>query len=118
MISENLKKWLSLFDVLQKVKNRNLRERLLHNFSSDASLFDALREIIINIRDNNIDLKEDEKRKLIQHREVLRRLLKRSYKSPSVRKKIVNQSGGFLNILLPIVTSVITEIISRSTNHE
>jgi hypothetical protein len=64
-----------------------------------------------NTLKGNVNLSPNQKRKLARHRKILRRLCK-SGESWRTKKKVIKQAGGFiLPLLLPILGSLIKDIL-------
>ena len=59
----------------------------------------------------NIPLQQREKVKLRKYSKVLKKFAEKKKKSKKSRQKLIQQSGGFLPILIPVVTSILSELI-------
>ena len=75
-----------------------------------ACVVDAISEIAANCLNGNIPLKNCEFNKLSKYKNVLRKLQKRT--SVNTRRKLLRQSGGFLQFLLPPALSFIASILA------
>jgi len=75
----------------------------------------AISEIALNCLKGNVPLNSNIYKKLIRYKNILRQLSKRS--SVIRRKKLINQKGGFLQLLLPpalsLIASIAGEIIGK-----
>lgn len=117
MISENLRKH---FPMLKLISQMNLRARktILKHQSSDPSFYKAIRELAKNTVNRNIPLSEKNKRKLKKDKRHILLLVKKGHKKHK-RRKLVLQSGRgfFLPVVVPIVASLIGELISRNNKN-
>jgi len=85
-----------------------LRKRLLRSFPSYVC--DDLIEILYNVVMGKVKINQGQLKKLRRHKKSLRKLT--GAKSKSGRRKVIyKQSGGFLGVLLPIVSSIVGGII-------
>lgn len=72
-------------------------------------MINAISEIAQNCLQGNIPLKKCEFKRLAAYKQVLRRLQKRT--KVKTRRAILNQSGGFLQLLIPPALSFIASIL-------
>ncbi len=79
--------------------------------SKKSCIYDALREIAVNIMNKNIPLNKIQLRKLGPHAKTIKGLAC-GVKQAS-RQKLVQQTGGFLPFLIPIVTSIAGAAVSK-----
>ena len=113
-VSKSLNKALPVLRIVSKLNKRNKRS-VLNQLGGEKTVFNALHEIAYNTLNGNLKLKKNQIRKLRPHRKVLENLcLPSSRKCSKRRKKLIIQSGGFLPILIPALTSIITALISRN----
>jgi hypothetical protein len=92
-------------------KCKKLQKSILKEMSKNDVYFKALYEIVRNIYLKNIKLKQSDKLKLKKNAKVLNNILSNP-KSKRKRSLLVNQSGGFLPFILPLVGTAISELIS------
>ena len=112
-MSKNLRNCLSSMSILTETKCKKLKRSILCDFSKNDKYFKAIFEIVLNLSENKMILTSHEKKKLNKHLKILEKILKNP-KCKRKRSLAVKQSGGFLNILLPIVGTLITELISNA----
>lgn len=79
------------------------RKRLLTKLAQDPEFVKCMREITENVLKENVELSVKDKRRLNRHAKVISSLRK---------SKGVTQSGGFLNIVVPLLASVVGELIA------
>ena len=94
--------------LLSKAKKKRRRQKLID--LADNSEIQAICEIVYNILGGRLPLKPEQKKKLKRHRVALRNIVDRS-KSVKKKKKILQQSGGFLSAVLPLVVSALGSIV-------
>ena len=105
-MSVNLKKHFKDLEFVSKIKCPKTKKALMKYIAKDPKIYKALREIAINIIEENMLIDKKTKNKLSKHEKAIYGLCKQSKLSANQRKKLVVQSGGWLWIL-PLVTSVI-----------
>ena len=94
-------------DVLVKEKDITKRAQLLKNF--EDCVINAISEIAKNCLSGNIPLTKEDFDKLTKYHIILRKL---SQKSPvKRRKKLIVQSGGFIDTLIPSALCLITSVV-------
>lgn len=106
-MSAQLRECLAVLDFVASIKVPKLRQQLLKVLKSQPKYYIALREIAYNTVRKNLILSSKEKQRLKKHKRVLVDLAKKQ-KSAKKKKKLVEQSGGFLPILLPLVASLLS----------
>ena len=74
--------------------------------AKDPKIYNALRELALNIIEEKITIDKKTKNKLSKHKNTIYGICNRKKLSAKKRKKLVVQSGGWLWII-PLVTSVI-----------
>ena len=109
-MSENLRKCMEDLRIALKYKNKRTRDAILKFLSQKKCVYDALREISLNILNGKIKLKKHEMKKLNPHVKTIKALKKGGHKRRS-QQKLVRQSGGFLPWLIPIVASALPSVI-------
>jgi hypothetical protein len=95
-------------DLLAKTRNPQKRKQLIIHF--EDCVINAISEIADNCLKGNIPLKKCQLKKLSKFKETLRKLRKKT--KVSTRRKIINQTGGFIGLLLPPALSFIASIIA------
>ena len=108
-MSDNLKKCIEELKLVMKIKDKTKRNIILEYLSQKDEIYNALREIAVNIMKKNIKLNKNQLKRLGRHGNTIIDLndgVKRKQ-----RKRIVQQSGGFLPWLLPVVATVLGSII-------
>lgn len=112
MVSPALRKSLPLLNVVSRMKKRK-RNVILNEIAGEDILYNALREIAHNTLKGNVKLNNDQKRKLKPYNNTLKNLCIK-HKCSKRRKKLVIQSGGFLPILIPAITGLISSLIGSN----
>ena len=100
-------------DELSNVKDKVQRKLLIKN--AENCVIDAISEIAKNCLAGNIPLKSCDFKKLSKYQKLLRQISRKS--SNTKRRKTIEQSGGFLNLLIPpaltLIASVVSDVISK-----
>jgi hypothetical protein len=109
-MSDNLKKCLNELKLAMQYKHKPTRNAILKFLSNKKCIYNALREISMNILNKQIKLKNHHIRKLNPHVKTIKALGK-GVKHRRTQQKLVLQSGGFLPWLLPLVASAIPAVI-------
>ena len=92
-------------------KDHRLRRSIMEELSKKNCYFEALFEIVDNFRQENWRLPPSQHRKMKEYIYILDKIYEKP-KNKRSRKKLIKQSGGFWPLILPILTSVVTELIS------
>jgi hypothetical protein len=98
-----------------EAKSPSMKKLILDEMSHSDCFFEAIYEIINNIYLKNLKIPLSQKKTMRKYLKVLDNIHCRP-KSKLKRRKLVNQSGGFLPILLPILTSVVTGLITNAVS--
>ncbi len=93
--------------LISKYKNSS-RDVILRYLAHKKCIWNALREIAFNVK--RLKLTTAQKRKLNKHAKTIKALTKGT-KDKRRRSKIVQQTGGILNILLPAVAALLPTIV-------
>ena len=109
-MSDNLKQTIHVLKLISEVRRVKTRNALLKDFSQNPQLRKALKEIARNVVNRNIPLNATDKKRLVRFKKVIFDLS--SVKSKKKEKDLICQSGGFLPILIPIVTSLLASILN------
>jgi len=105
------KKQLAQLKLLQ-ICPKKLRKQFIEKV--DKQYIKTICECCLNTLKGNVPLTTQQKKKLSKHKGALRQLSNRRL-ALSKKRKIISQKGGFLNILIPSVLSVITSLIHGSS---
>lgn len=108
MTLESVLRCLPELKQLSKTKSRAKRLKILKK--SKKCLYYAISEIARNLVKGNIPISQQRLKKLIQHRNKIRNLAKKTL-TLKKRKAITHQIGGFLPQLLIPALSVLGNII-------
>jgi hypothetical protein len=107
-MSYSVRRTLDFLKMLSKIKSVNKRNAILKEISGDKVLFDSLSELAHNLLKGNIPLKKGQLQKLKRHNKLLKALdCPKTRKCLSKRKKVIEQSGGFLPILIPAAAAAL-----------
>lgn len=112
MVSSSLRKSLPLLKVMSRLKTKN-RQNILSEVSNEDTLYNALREIAHNTLKGNVKLNSIQKKKLKPYSKTLKGLCDKP-KCRRRRQKLIVQSGGFLPILIPAITGLLSSIIANN----
>jgi hypothetical protein len=105
MVSKNLQLCLRELKLLVSIKDKKARAIVLKKLSKKSCIYDAMREIAINILNKNIPLNKRQLKKLGPHAKTIKRLAC-GVKEKKKRPKLVNQSGGILPFIIPLLTTI------------
>lgn len=109
-MSSNLRSALPLLKTLAGLKTKKFRSKVMNEVSGDPMIQKALREISKNFVKRKIKLNKQQIQGLRPHKRTIAGLAKRNVPKAR-RKKLVVQSGGALPFLIPIVATIIGELI-------
>ena len=104
---------LSVLGTLKKKSQQSLRTALLREFSKDADFCRALRVIAKNLLRRKVPLTSRDCCRLKKHKSTIHALYRKG-QSTRTKRKLAVQSGGFLAVALPLVTTIIGELIRSS----
>lgn len=114
MVNKSLKNVLAQQQLLQSIANSKPKYQKICINIGDKNLIKAICDICSNILAKNIEISEIDRLKLKSYKKTIRELAqdsKISNHSIDKKKLIINQKGGFLNILIPAVVSGIASLI-------
>ena len=117
-MSRNLRQCLNCMDIYHSTKNSRMRKNYLKEISKEEKFFEALFEIVNNIYLGKFDLKRmkpAQKKKIRKYANIMDKIHRRP-KRKSMRKKIVNQSGGFIQFILPELVTEIIDLIKDASS--
>lgn len=93
--------------LLGKTKNKRKRIQLIDLANNEQ--IKAIQECAQNVLDGYVPLRKKDVRRLTKHKTILRRFNETKLSSEQ-RKQLLKQNGGFLNVLLPIATSLLSAL--------
>lgn len=96
--------YFPLLQALTNVKEGSSKRKLLRQLAKDADFKRCLQEIAKNVTTGAVPLSAKDKKNLNRHSDVIRRLQ---------RSESVSQSGGFLNIIVPLLATIVGELIAN-----
>lgn len=99
-----LEQYWPLLQAVTKIKNRAAQRTVLRHLRKHKPFVQLLKEISVNTVNQNIKLDARHKRRLNKHSKVIKGLTKSRY---------VDQAGGFLGIVVPILATVIGELLRK-----
>ena len=94
-------------------EHRKIKKSIINEMSKNDCFFEALFEIIENLRIGKLKLPPSKLKHLKKHLNILDGINGKP-RSNFRRRKLVKQSGGFLHIILPILTTVVAELIGNA----
>lgn len=97
--------YLPLLKALTSIKDKKLQRRLLRALCKEKKFKNCVCELAHNTIKQNILLSEQDKRRLNKHSSLIRGLSK---------KKKLQQAGGFLNIVVPLLAAQLGQLIFSS----
>ena len=113
LISNSLNKSLPLLRVITKLPS-NSRRRILKEVGDEKVVYNALHELAHNTLNGKIPLNIVQKRKLKPHKNTLENLCDAKYgKCSKKRKHLIQQSGGFLPIVLQALIPIIGGLLAN-----
>jgi hypothetical protein len=110
-MSTQLKQMISVLNFISKISDKRLRQANLKYISRDPRIYVVLREIAHNAVKGNIKVPPTVIKQLNcdKYKRVLLGLAKKQ-KSKKKQRQLVEQSGGFLPLVLPAVFSIIESL--------
>lgn len=99
-----VKRYYPLLVAVVKIKDVKCRNKILKELSKDEDFAKCMKEITENVLEENITLSVKDKKRLNKHAKVITNLQK---------GRGISQSGGFLNIVVPLLATVVSELLSR-----
>ncbi len=108
-LKNNLETLKLLCDCKKKIKNNIIKK-------GKKDLILTINECVLNTLNGNVELGPREKDKLKRFKYSLRKLLKK--KSVKLKKKVLLQEGGFLQVLLPSAITLIGTLIEHLVNKQ
>lgn len=113
IIPKSLKKSLPFLQIVAKLSDIN-RKNVLKEVGGEKILYNALHEIAHNTLNGNFKLNRNQLKRLKPHTKTLKNLCVNSNRNCSKkRKKLIVQSGGYLQFLIPALASILPTIISK-----
>jgi len=113
IVSDSLRKSFPLLKMTANMKRDN-RQRILKEIGGDETVYNALHEIAYNTIKGNYKHPITHSKKLKRYKPLLQEFCVSKNKTCSrKRKQLIEQSGGFLPILIPALATIISSIISR-----
>src|SRR5258708_11319180 len=110
-MSKNLKNCMQQLQFIAKIKDSDLRKKVLKNVADDC-LYSALNEIALNTVNKKVPLSAIDKKSLRKHRVKIQNLACFT-KNKKKRKRLVVQSGGILPFIIPTIASILTSLIAN-----
>ena len=119
-MSKNLRKCMKTMHIYCCTESKVLKKSLLCEMSKHQCFFDAIFEIVNNIYLKNLSLKS---MTIFQKREAKRfaSIMNKIHKCPKkklIRRKLVKQTGGFIQFILPILASVVSSLIQNASSQK
>lgn len=103
MTRELIVDFYPVLKAVSRVKDKQMRKRLLQQLSRDRDFRLCIQELAKNVAKEVVPLSVRDKRRLNREAPVVRDL---------IRARKISQSGGFLNIVVPLLATVVAELIA------
>ena len=100
-----LVKFWPLLQAISSIKSKHCRAQVLRQLKKNKDFVACLREIATNAVRGNVVLSKTDKHKLNKHAKVIKAL---------TRSRSVEQAGGFLGAIVPILAAIAFELINGS----
>lgn len=97
-----IKTFFPLLRAVSRIKNKKIQKQLLRELKKDKLVVKCMREVALNTIKQNIRFSASDKKKLNRHSTIIRSLAK---------KRSLEQAGGYLNIVLPILATVLSDLL-------
>ena len=111
-MSKNLSDCFQTLLLVSRIKDDRQRQKVLEIIGCDDKIYKALHELAINLIHGNIPLTKRQKLHLTKEKKKILPLAKK-INDKRRRKRVVRQTGGFLNIVLPVVATLLTELLTQ-----
>lgn len=108
-MSKNLLAMVAHLEVIASIKSSRIRNKVLQEFADNLKIYDALREIALNTIKGRVPLNDNQKKKLRKYKKVFLGLAKKT-NSKKAKRQLVVQSGGFMSLLIPIITGLVSAL--------
>ena len=112
-MSKNLRKCMRTMHHYCDSNSPKIKKIILKEMSENPCYFDAIHEIINNIYLKNLKIPPSRRLKMKKFLKFFDDI-HRQPKSKAKRRKLVIQSGGFIQFILPILATLVTELISNA----
>jgi len=109
-----MKKLVKQKDILNLLASSKRDDKKILIENADKKLLEAICESADNLLVGNLPITDEIKAKLKKHRKSLVKLADNT--TIEEKKKILNQKGGFINILIPAIISGVASIIASIIN--
>lgn len=104
-----------IFQVLQR---SNPKERISILKGADNRIIKLIAEMALNTLHGNIRLTRKQRKGLQRHKQILRSLANKRIRLGEKRQLLIQQKGGFLPLLLPIIASALGGIFGSLWKRE
>ena len=111
-MSKRLQSQWPTFQLIGNTKSPKFLKSILTHVSRNTEFCSACREICKNIVNRKVDFTGCQIRKLKKYKKVIYKLSKKK-NSHQHKRKLVVQAGGFWPIVVPLLASVVGEILRK-----
>lgn len=108
----DLRECIHKLDVVARAKGARTRASMLREMAHDHKIGEAMQFLAQNTINMRIPLEKKHKVKLVKHHKVIRHLARKNI-SKRKKKELIEQSGGWLPTLIPIVLSLASHVYDR-----
>lgn len=93
-----------LLKCVTKIKDKKIQRKVLRQLCKEKLFKNCICEIVDNTVKENINFSDRDKKRINREAKVIRAVQK--------KKRNFEQTGGFLNIVVPLLATVVGELIS------
>lgn len=111
-MSKNLRKCMSTMQLYCSTNSTKLKKSILGEMAKNDCFFKAIYEVVNNILLKNIQLTSAQQRKVRKYTTLMHKI-HQCPKSSTKRRKLVSQTGGFIQAILPRLAQLVGELIAN-----
>ena len=111
-MSNQLHKHWPTFKLIHSAKTPQQRKLLLQHYSKSNDFCSACREISKNLVKQKVIIKGTHASKLRRYKNLITKLARKN-NSQKVKQRLVAQSSGWIGAVVPLIASIVGEIIRR-----
>lgn len=104
-VPKRLQLYFPLLQAIASIRSKRAQRLVLKHLKKHRPFVVLLRELAENTVKQNIKISAENKKKLNKHSTVIKAL---------VKKKQVEQSGGFLGVIVPLLAQAIAGLVAQN----